>query len=139
MAAKKAPKEAQVDRSVNGSRGSAEPTADGGPIVPAPPTQLADAEQRAAHNTSDELQRTRLRAEIVGRFLRELTKCVTSRDGTLRVLGVITWVFLLVLIASLAVVLFVLAFRWDPGTAFLLLTGSTSLVALINRILRRRK
>lgn len=143
MAAKKAPKRVQADFPPNESSGSAELTTDGESTTTlAPPTQPAGGEQLAARNTSDELQRIQLFADIVGRIYRALTNCVTHRKKNLRVLGVITWVFLLALPASFAVVLIVLVFQWDPVHTIWLLTGSTGLVAgtnLVNRILRRRK
>jgi hypothetical protein len=139
MAAKKAPKRAQANLPANKPCGSAdgEPTA----TLVSPP-QPAGAEQQTAHNTSDELQRIRLRADITVQILRELTKCVTHKDKNARVLGVITWGFLLALPTSVAVVLIVLVFRWDPAHTIWLLTGSTGVVAgtnLVNRILRRRR
>jgi hypothetical protein len=143
MAAKKAPKRAQADPPANESCDSAVSTTDGETTAMlAPPPQPAGAEQQVAHNTSDELRRIQLRADIVMRIFRELTKCVTHRRKNVRVLGVITWGFLLALPASIAVALIVLVFRWDPATTTWLLTGSTGVVAgmnLVNRIVRRRR
>jgi hypothetical protein len=143
MAAKRAPKRAQADPPANESCGSAASTTDGEVTMTlASPPQPAGAEQQAAHNTSDELRRIQLRADIVVRIFRELTKCVKDKHKNVRVLGVITWGLLLALPASLAVGLIVLVFRWDPAHTIWLLTGSTGVVAstnLVNRILRRRR
>jgi hypothetical protein len=134
-----AAKRAKANRSADEACGSAEPTTDGEAtktLVPAPA-----AEESTAPNTSDELRRIQLYADIAGRIYRALTKWLISKHKNLRVLGSVIVVVLLVLPLA-AIGLIVLMFLWNPVHTFWWLTCSTGLVAgtnLVNRLLRRRR
>jgi hypothetical protein len=125
-AAKKAPKRAQADQSPTEPRGSTEPSAD----------------NLTTHNAPDQLRLTQLRADIAGRTFRALKGLVKDEDKHVRVLGWITWLFLLVLLGGFAVAVTVLVFRWHPLYTIASIGGSTVLVAganLVDRHLRRRR
>jgi hypothetical protein len=138
MAAKRAPKPAPVGEPPSEACKAVEPAAEGeAPGALVPPVQPVGSNTSAAPSSSEEVQRMRVLAEIAGRVYRALTACLKAEQRTLRVLGVITWLVLLVSPASLVVVFIVLAFRWDPLHTILLVTGSTGLVAGTNLIGRR--
>jgi hypothetical protein len=140
MAAKQAPKRAKADQPATESRGSVEPATDGEATTAlASAPQPAGSEDLVVPSSSDDLRRIRLLADIAGQVYRALTKWLTHKQKHMRVLGWITWLFLLALLGT---VLIVLMFRWHPLHTVALLGASTGLVAcanLINSRWRRRR
>lgn len=137
--AKKAPKRAQADQPATESRGSAEPLTDAEAT-----TTLArpHGEEPAANNVPSELQRLQWLANTAGRTYRALTRWLTHKQKHMRVLGWITWLFLLGMVGGFAAVLIVLMFRWPPWYTVVLLCGSTGLVTcanLVDRHFRRKR
>jgi hypothetical protein len=95
-------------------------------LVPKPATE--------APSTPDQLQLHRLIVDTAGRVFRAVSRWLEHKQKHMRVLGWITWLFLL---GMLACVLFVLLFRWHPLQTIGLVGALSGVVAGVNVIHRR--
>lgn len=135
--AKKAPKRAQADQPATESRGSAEPSTDGEATKTLASAPRPSGEELAANDAPNELQRIQLLADTAARTFRALTRWLTHEQKHMRVLGWITWLFLLVVLGGFALVLIV-----HPMYTIAWICGSTGLVACVNladRFFRRKR
>lgn len=135
-AADKAPRKAQANQSVTEPKGSGPPT-DCEATKTLTPAPRPAADDLTAPNTPDQLRLIQLLVNTAGKTFGALTSWLTHEQKHMRVLGWITWLFLL---GAFAFVLTVLLFVWDPVQTIVLIGCSTGVVAgtnLISRHFRR--
>jgi len=132
MAAKKAPKRAQADQPATEPCGSVEPSTDG----EATKTLTPAAETPTPNDRpSDRLRILQLLADTAGRIFHAVTGWLTHEQAHMRVLGTITWLFLLGMVA-------VVVSQVELGHVLAAIFGLTGVVAgvdVVSRRFRRRR
>ena len=133
MAAKKAPKRAQADQPATEPCGAVEPSTDGEATKTLTPAPVAEVQ--TTNDSSDRLRLIQLLANIASRIFHALTSWLTHEQAHMRVLGWITWLFLLGMVA------FVVSREEFPYviSAIFGLTGLVAGVDVVSRNLRRKR